>query len=150
MAAPAPERELRTQGQADRRPACSHAGLQVLGERGYQATRVDDVVRVADTSHGTFYLYFENKDALFRALAHTAADEMAALADELETGRPRRRRAPGAARPSSAGSPRPTSAMARSSGRWAENQVDDADADHPGPRHLRWHRRRARRPHDHG
>ncbi len=59
------------------------AGMQVLGERGYRATRVDDVVRLASTSHGTFYLYFQNVEELFRALAHAAADDMAALADEL-------------------------------------------------------------------
>ena len=80
--AAAPERELRTQGKRTQ-ARLLEAGLQVLGERGYQATRVDDIVRTAETSHGTFYLYFENKDDLFRALAHAAADEMASLADEL-------------------------------------------------------------------
>lgn len=78
----APQRALRTQGKRTQ-ARLLEAGLRVLGERGYQATRVDDVVRAAETSHGTFYLYFENKDDLFRALAHAAADEMAALADEL-------------------------------------------------------------------
>ncbi len=57
--------------------------MQVLGERGYRATRVDDVVGRAATSHGTFYLYFQNVGEMFRALAHVAADDMAALADEL-------------------------------------------------------------------
>jgi AcrR family transcriptional regulator len=79
---PAATRELRSQGKKTR-ARLLEAGMRVLGERGYQATRVDDIVRVADTSHGTFYLYFENKDDLFAALAHDAADEMAALADEL-------------------------------------------------------------------
>lgn len=59
------------------------AGMRVLGDRGYQAARVDDVVRVAETSRGTFYLYFQNKEDLFRALAHAAANEMAELADQL-------------------------------------------------------------------
>jgi AcrR family transcriptional regulator len=40
-------------------------------------------VRVAKTSRGTFYLYFEDKQDLFRTLAHAAADDMAALADDL-------------------------------------------------------------------
>ena len=57
--------------------------MQVLAERGYQAARVDDIVRVAETSHGTFYLYFDNKQELFATLAHAAADDMAALADDL-------------------------------------------------------------------
>jgi AcrR family transcriptional regulator len=79
---PAGGRELRSQGKKTRAKLLD-AGMRVLAERGYQATRVDDIVRVADTSHGTFYLYFENKDALFAALAREAAAEMTALAREL-------------------------------------------------------------------
>ncbi len=75
-------RELRTQGRRTR-ARLLEAGLQVLAERGYQVARVDDVVRVAETSRGTFYLYFEDKQDLFRTLAHAAADDMAALADDL-------------------------------------------------------------------
>jgi AcrR family transcriptional regulator len=59
------------------------AGLLVLTERGYHAARVDDIVRVADMSHGTFYLYFANKEDLFRALASECAAEMTALAATL-------------------------------------------------------------------
>lgn len=75
-------RELRSQGQRTRAKLLE-AGMQVLADRGYAASRVDDVVRVADTSRGTFYLYFKDKEDLFRALAHAAADDMAALADDL-------------------------------------------------------------------
>lgn len=78
----APVRELRSQGQRTRAKLLD-AGMQVLADRGYAASRVDDVVRVADTSRGTFYLYFKDKEDLFRALAHAAADDMAALADDL-------------------------------------------------------------------
>src|SRR4051812_19971988 len=59
------------------------AGLLVLTERGFHASRVDDIVRVADLSHGTFYLYFANKEDLFRALATECATEMTALAGTL-------------------------------------------------------------------
>jgi len=65
---PASERELRSQGKQTMAKLLD-AGLQVLTERGYHAARVDDIVRMADTSHGTFYLYFANKEDLFRALA---------------------------------------------------------------------------------
>ena len=44
------------------------AGLAEFDERGFQAVRVDDVVRRAKISHGTFYLYFSNKEDLFKAL----------------------------------------------------------------------------------
>jgi AcrR family transcriptional regulator len=60
------------------------AGETVLASKGYHATRVDDVVKVAHTSHGTFYLYFANKEDLFRALAVEVAEEMRELAAALE------------------------------------------------------------------
>jgi AcrR family transcriptional regulator len=64
------------------------AGAQVFATKGYFATRVDDIVKVARTSHGTFYLYFANKEALFRALAGEVADAMGELAERLEPLRP--------------------------------------------------------------
>ena len=59
------------------------AGAEVFAERGYHAARVDDVVKVAKTSHGTFYLYFANKEELFHALAERVAEQLAALASTL-------------------------------------------------------------------
>jgi len=59
------------------------AGAQVFSTRGYHAARVDDIVKLARTSHGTFYLYFANKEDLLRALAVECAQEMDALAGEL-------------------------------------------------------------------
>jgi len=59
------------------------AGSAVFAERGFHAARVDDVVKSARTSHGTFYLYFSSKEDLFRALAMEVAAEMAALAGEF-------------------------------------------------------------------
>jgi AcrR family transcriptional regulator len=59
------------------------AGTTVFANHGYHAARVDDIVKLADTSHGTFYLYFANKEDLFRALAAEAAVEMTELAEAL-------------------------------------------------------------------
>ncbi len=61
----------------------SDAGMRVFAERGYHQSRVDDIVRAARTSHGTFYLYFANKEDLLRALAVDCAQEMESLAGEL-------------------------------------------------------------------
>ncbi len=59
------------------------AGVEVFAAKGYFAARVDDIVKLAKTSHGTFYLYFSNKEDLFRALAAEVSDEMQTLAESL-------------------------------------------------------------------
>jgi AcrR family transcriptional regulator len=59
------------------------AGIDVFGRKGYHAARVDDIVKVAKTSHGTFYLYFSNKEDLFRALTRDVAEAMSALIESL-------------------------------------------------------------------
>jgi AcrR family transcriptional regulator len=78
--APAQGRALGAQGQQTVRKLLE-AGLAEFDERGFQAVRVDDVVRRAKTSHGTFYLYFANKEDLFKALLQDALHDM-----ELNTG----------------------------------------------------------------
>jgi AcrR family transcriptional regulator len=80
---PAEPRELRARGRNTKRRLLD-AGATVLAAKGYHATRVDDVVKLAQTSHGTFYLYFSNKEELFRALAAEVAEEMQVLAEALE------------------------------------------------------------------
>jgi AcrR family transcriptional regulator len=44
---------------------------------------VDDIVKTAKTSHGTFYRYFASKEDLFRALTTDVADRLTELADSL-------------------------------------------------------------------
>jgi AcrR family transcriptional regulator len=41
------------------------AALEVFGERGLAAARLEDIARSAGVSKGTIYLYFPNKEALF-------------------------------------------------------------------------------------
>ena len=80
--APAQERELRAQGRKTMRKLLD-AGMVVFERRGYHAARVDDIVKVAKTSHGTFYLYFANKEDLFRALLGDVAVELTQLSEDL-------------------------------------------------------------------
>jgi AcrR family transcriptional regulator len=75
-------RELRAQGRKTMGKLLD-AGMRVFGERGVHAARVDDIVRAARTSHGTFYLYFPNKEALLRALAVECAQELDELSNTL-------------------------------------------------------------------
>jgi AcrR family transcriptional regulator len=79
---PAQQRALRAQGRRTMRKLLD-AGMKTFAERGFYAARVDDVVRAARTSHGTFYLYFTNKEDLLRALAVDCAAAMNALADDI-------------------------------------------------------------------
>src|SRR5438094_8651889 len=79
---PAQERELRAQGKKTMRKLLD-ASMVVFEKRGYHAARVDDIVKVARTSHGTFYLYFANKEDLFRALLADVAEEVRALSETL-------------------------------------------------------------------
>lgn len=59
--------------------------MAVFSRRGFHATRVDDIVKKARTSHGTFYLYFSSKDELFEQLVTDVANEFHTLTDSLPT-----------------------------------------------------------------
>src|ERR671929_699947 len=80
--APAQERELRAQGRKTMRRLLD-AAMVVFEKRGFHAARVDDIVKVAKTSHGTFYLYFSNKEDLFRALLADVGEEVDAILETL-------------------------------------------------------------------
>lgn len=77
---PAQDRELRAQGRQTVERLLE-AALAEFDERGFQTVRVDDIVRRARTSHGTFYLYFANKEDLFKALLRDALHDMAVITD---------------------------------------------------------------------
>jgi AcrR family transcriptional regulator len=80
--APAQERELRAQGRQTMQRLLV-AGQAVFDKQGFHSARVDDIVKAAKTSHGTFYLYFANKEDLFKALAMDAMSEMENLGRQL-------------------------------------------------------------------
>jgi AcrR family transcriptional regulator len=79
---PAQSRELRKQGKETLR-RLFEASITVFDERGYTSARVDDIVSAAKTSHGTFYLYFANKEDLFQALVSGVTEQMYELAESL-------------------------------------------------------------------
>ncbi len=59
------------------------AALEVFGELGFARTRLDDVARRAGVSKGTLYLYFDNKDALFRGMVTAKLEAVLAHAEEF-------------------------------------------------------------------
>jgi len=57
------------QRRKEARPAeLMAAALDLFVERGYAATKLDDVAAKAGVSKGTLYLYFDSKEALFKAV----------------------------------------------------------------------------------
>lgn len=57
------------------------AALDLFVERGFAATRLDDVASRAGVSKGTLYLYFANKEELFKAVVR---ENMLPALDEAE------------------------------------------------------------------
>lgn len=51
-----------TKGERTRRRLVQ-ATREVLAKRGYQNTRIEDIAKAAAVAKGTFYIYFENKQA---------------------------------------------------------------------------------------
>lgn len=61
--------EPRWQRRKEARPGeILEAALEQFVEKGYAATKLEDVARRAGVTKGTMYLYFESKDALFKAV----------------------------------------------------------------------------------
>ncbi|MBP7523964.1 MAG: TetR/AcrR family transcriptional regulator, partial [Propionivibrio sp.] len=67
----------------DERPSeLVSAALDLFVDRGFAATRLDDVAARAGVSKGTLYLYFESKEALFRAVIEEAIVPLLAAAED--------------------------------------------------------------------
>lgn len=81
--------EPRWTRRKDARPdEITAAALQLFVERGYAATRLDDVAARAGVAKGTVYLYFANKAELFKAVVRegivSPIAEMRSLARQFE------------------------------------------------------------------
>jgi len=65
------------------------AALEVFGERGLAGARLDDIARRAGVSKGTIYLYFPNKEELFREVVRAiVVDRLRQAAADAGTGNP--------------------------------------------------------------
>ena len=66
---PQQRQDRRWTRRKEERPAeLMAAALDLFVERGYAATRLDDVAALAGVSKGTLYLYFSSKEELFKAV----------------------------------------------------------------------------------
>lgn len=59
------------------------AALEVFVERGYAGTRLEDVARRAGITKGAMYHYFENKEALFKAMIRAKVVENIAAIEQI-------------------------------------------------------------------
>jgi len=68
---PAPTEAARWRRRKDARPQeILEAALSVFAEKGFAAARMEQIAARAGVSKGTIYLYFDSKEAVFRALVH--------------------------------------------------------------------------------
>lgn len=59
------------------------AAWKLFYEQGYDATTVDEIIRESGTSRGSFYHYFDGKDALVGSLAYLFDEKYEALMPEI-------------------------------------------------------------------
>jgi AcrR family transcriptional regulator len=79
-----PQTAKRWERRKDARPSeIVAAALQLFADRGFAATRLEDVATVAGVSKGTVYLYFESKEQLFEAVVREAVAPNIARAEAL-------------------------------------------------------------------
>ncbi|MFI4998992.1 MAG: TetR/AcrR family transcriptional regulator [Reyranellales bacterium] len=64
----------RTRRPEDRAPEIARAALELFVTRGFAATKLEDVAKAAGVSKGLPYLYFKNKEELFKAVITEAID----------------------------------------------------------------------------
>ncbi|WP_448189603.1 TetR/AcrR family transcriptional regulator [Azospirillum sp. sgz301742] len=64
------------------------AALDIFAERGYAATRLEEIAARAGVSKGTLYLYFPNKEELFKAVIRSAIVPNLEMAERLLGGFP--------------------------------------------------------------
>ena len=60
------------------------AAWKLFYQQGYDDTTVEEIVEVSGTSRGSFYHYFEGKDALLSSLSYLFDDKYAELEKELD------------------------------------------------------------------
>jgi AcrR family transcriptional regulator len=77
------EPATRTRRPDDRASEIAQAALDLFVTKGFAATKLEDVAKAAGVSKGLPYLYFKNKEELFKAVIVEAIGEPLVRANEL-------------------------------------------------------------------
>ena len=84
MNRPARPKQPRWRRRKEERPAeIIAAALETFAERGFAATRLDDIAERAGVTRGTLSLYFPSKEDLFKAVVRQAIVPVIARGEEL-------------------------------------------------------------------
>lgn len=75
-------RARRGQARGDTRARLLAAAQELFVEKGFHATRPQDISRAAGVGHGTFYLHFKDKQDCFLAFANQAAETLEAYVED--------------------------------------------------------------------
>ncbi len=83
---PVPVEEVRTSSaRTERRRQILDAAKHVFAEAGYHGASIHAIIERAEIARGTFYLYFESKEAVFGALLDEAMAELRSRIVRIET-----------------------------------------------------------------
>ena len=82
-ASDAAETSPRTRRPEDRATEIARAALELFVTRGFAATKLEDVAKAASVSKGLPYLYFKNKEELFKAVITEAVGGPIAEASDM-------------------------------------------------------------------
>jgi len=75
--------EPRWRRRKDDRPReIMDAALEMFLERGFAATRLEDIATKASVTKGTLFIYFENKEDLYKSLVRENMKELKAFQEE--------------------------------------------------------------------
>ncbi|MBX3186617.1 MAG: TetR/AcrR family transcriptional regulator [Labilithrix sp.] len=76
--------------KAERRQQILSNAREVFAKRGYHAAKIDDIVAAAGVARGTFYLYFEDKRAIFEEIVDQTFARLGAAVMRVDTEHPSR------------------------------------------------------------
>ena len=81
------ERRTKRQAQAEAtRAQLVRAAYEVFSEVGYRDATIQAITKAADTAHGTFYLYFRNKDHALETVIDDVMQDLSTRALTFERG----------------------------------------------------------------